>query len=207
MSDVDRLNLRTSRMRPFRYLERAAKSRRAVLAGPPRAGLRAPRDRFCTGLLVCAAMAASGGVHVGGKEWSKGGRPAQDRPRHDPVIETLAMDAAGVAPEFAADALIRIASSPRVTDPSRARELFEWIDLNLAPGACEDPLVPAVDEYYGALSLLARTTFGADRGEALRFLELYLWRAQLPSEMPAVARALERFRPRPDEAAYLEALF
>ena len=282
------------------------------------AGLRAPRYKFCTGLLVCAAVAtlAARGVPVGGKEppldsrailslssldharddpelaegskverlaqdrpfdsplilsLSKAERLAQDRPRHDPAIETLAIDAAGVAPEFAADAMIRIASSPRVTDPawrrelldeaymrayaaqeqyrrsstqaippdsrqgaqylayatsltrvslqvraaqlmaltdpSRARELFEWIDLNLAPGVCEDPLVPAVDEYYSALSLLARTTFGADRGEALRFLELYLWRAQLPSEMPAVARALERFRPRPDEAVYLEGLF
>jgi len=108
MSDVDRLNLRTSRMRPLRYLERAAKSRRAV------------------GLLVCAAMVTSeGGVRAGGKERSKGGRPGQDRPRHDPVIETLAADAAGVAPEFAADALIRIASSPRVTDPAWRRELLD----------------------------------------------------------------------------------
>src|SRR5204862_1428551 len=47
---------------------------------------------------------------------SKDERLAQDRPRRDPAIETLAIDAAGVAPEFAADAMIRIASSPRVTD-------------------------------------------------------------------------------------------
>ena len=92
-------------------------------------------------------------------------------------------------------------------DPERARELFEWIDLNLAPGVCADPLVPAVDEYYGALSLLARTTFARDRVGALRFLELYTWRAHLPSEMPAVARAIERFRPGLLEAAYLEGLF
>ena len=102
---------------------------------------------------------------------------------------------------------VRVSQLMAFTDPTRARELFEWIELNLSPGVCEDPLVPAVDEYYSALSLLARTTFGADRAEALRFLELYLWRAHLPSEIPAVARALERFRPRPDEAAYFEVLF
>jgi hypothetical protein len=102
---------------------------------------------------------------------------------------------------------IRAVQLMAFADPDRARELFEWIDLNLAPGVCEDPLVPAVDDYYGALSLLARTTFRGDRAEALRFLEFYVWRAHLPSEMPAVARAVERFRPRPDEAAYLEGLF
>ena len=90
------------------------------------------------------------------------------------------------------------------TDGPRARELFEWIDLDLAPGSCEDPLVPAVDEYYSALSVLARTTFAADRAEAIRFLERHLWRARLPSEMPAVVRAVERFRPTRDEATYLE---
>jgi hypothetical protein len=102
---------------------------------------------------------------------------------------------------------VRASQLMAFSDPARARELFEWIELNLSPGVCEDPLVPAVDEYYSALSLIARTTFGADRAEALRFLELYLWRAHLPSEIPAVARALERFRPRPDEAAYFEVLF
>jgi len=88
-------------------------------------------------------------------------------------------------------------------DPLRAREIFEWIDLNLAPGSCESFLVPSVDEYYTALSLLARTTF-ADRAEGLRFLELYLWRARLPSEMPAIANAVRRFGPKNGEAAYLE---
>ncbi len=191
--------------------------------------------------------------------------------RRDPSLETLATDAAGLPPELAADALIRIASSARVTDrswrrelldeafikaygaadayrraapqtipldtrqgtqqlayamslnrvslqvraaqlmaftdPARARELFEWIDLDVNAAPCEELLVPAVDEYYGALSLLARTTFGDDRAEALRFLELFLWRARLPSEMPAVARAMQRFAPRPAEAAYLESLF
>jgi hypothetical protein len=192
-------------------------------------------------------------------------------PAHrDPALETVAASAAGLPPEFAADALIRIAASPRVTDrewkrellteaffraysarePYRrstpqavapdtkdgarlfayatalnrvslqsraaqmmalvdgpaARELFEWIDLDPAPAVCDDLLVPAVDEYYSALSLVARTTF-ADRTEALRFLELFLWRAQLPSEFPAVARALVRFQPHGGEAAYLESVF
>jgi hypothetical protein len=102
---------------------------------------------------------------------------------------------------------VRAAQLMAFIDPRRARELFEWIDLDLAPGVCEDLLVPSVDEYYSALSLLARTTFGNDRGEALRFLELYLWRARLPSEMPAVARALLRFNPTPAETPYFETLF
>ena len=182
----------------------------------------------------------------------------------------VASSAAGLPPELAADALIRIASSPRVTDrewkrellteaffraysagePYRrstpqpvppdtkegarllayatslnrvslqaraaqmmalvdgpaARELFEWIDLDPSPASCDELLVPAVDEYYSALSLVARMTF-VDRAEALRFLELFLWRAQLPSEFPAVARALIRFQPRGDEAAYLESIY
>jgi hypothetical protein len=198
-------------------------------------------------------------------------RAQEKAPRRDPVLDALALDAGDLPPDFAADALIRIASSPRMvdpewrrdlldeafmrayvvgepyrrnsttpiprdsrqgadqlalatsltrlslqvraaqlmafSDPARGRELFEWIDLDVAPATCDEALVPSVDEYYNALSLLARTTFGDDRGEALRFLSLYLWRAHLPSEMPAVARALEHFRPRPDEAAFLESLF
>jgi hypothetical protein len=89
-------------------------------------------------------------------------------------------------------------------DPPRGRELFEWIDLNVATAACDGPLVPAVDEYYTALSYVARTTFGSDRAAALWFLEFHLWRAHLPGEVPAVARAMLRFRPRADEAVYLE---
>src|SRR5262249_31790277 len=42
-----------------------------------------------------------------------------------------------------------------------------------------------------------------DRVAALRFLELNLWRARLPSEMPAVARAVGRFQPTRDEALHL----
>jgi len=198
-------------------------------------------------------------------------RAQEPPPQRDPVLQAFALDAADLPPDFAADALIRIASSAKIVDPAwrrelldeafmraygvrepygrnsttpippdsrqgaqqlafttsltrvslqvratqlmafsdhaRARELFEWIDLDVAPATCGDPLVPSVDEYYSALSLLARTTFGDDRAEALRFLSLYLWRAHLPSEIPAVARALERFRPRPDEAPFLEGVF
>ena len=203
---------------------------------------------------------------------SAAARPAgeQERPPRDAVIAALADDTSTVAPDFAADVLIRLSGSPKVADPAwrrelledaffraygaqeqyrrtatqpvspdsrqganflasttaltrvslqvratqlmavvdpgRARELFEWIELNLDPGSCEDLLVPDVEEYYSALSLLARTTFGGDHREALYFFELYLWRAHLPSEMPAVARALQRFHPQPDEAVYLEGL-
>jgi hypothetical protein len=99
---------------------------------------------------------------------------------------------------------VRAAQLMAFTDPLRARELFDWIDLSLAPGTCEDPLVPAVDEYYSALSLIARTTFAANRADMMRFFLTHLWRARLPSEMPAVALAVQRFRPRLDEAIYLE---
>ena len=101
---------------------------------------------------------------------------------------------------------VRAAQLMAYVDPPRARELFEWIDLNLEPGTCDTPLVPVVDEYYTALAVLARTFDGdaGGRGEALRFFDLYMWRASLPSEMPAVARALRRFRPTREEALYLE---
>jgi hypothetical protein len=102
---------------------------------------------------------------------------------------------------------VRAAEGMRHIDRDRGRELFEWIDLNLESGACESPLVPALDEYYGALATLARQTFPGNtqgRGDALRFFEVYLWRARLPSEMPAVATAVRRLRATRDEAAYLE---
>ena len=62
-----------------------------------------------------------------------------------------------------------------------------------APGACADPLVPSVDEYYIALGQIARLAYRRNSADALNFFELYLWRAHLPSEMPAVARAIQRF--------------
>jgi hypothetical protein len=89
-------------------------------------------------------------------------------------------------------------------DPVRARDLFEWIDLDLSPGACADPLVPAVDDYYSALGLIARTAYARNRADAINFLELYAWRAHLPSEMPAVVRTIQRFRRGTIEAVYLE---
>jgi len=92
-------------------------------------------------------------------------------------------------------------------EPLHARDLFEWIDLNLAPGACADPLVPSVDEYYIALGQIARLAYGGNAAGALNFFELYLWRAHLPSEMPAVALAIQRFPRGRDLAAYLEGLF
>ena len=102
---------------------------------------------------------------------------------------------------------VRVVELMRFVDPRRARELFEWIELNPGRDVCEDPLVPDVDEYYSVLSTIARTTFGRDRGAALTFLELYLWRAHLPSEMPAVAKAMNSFRPSEDEAIYLEGFY
>ena len=92
--------------------------------------------------------------------------------------------------------------------PERARELLEWIDPNPEAATCVDPLVPVLDEYYQALSMLARTTFDrAHRDQALRFFELYLWRARLPTDMPSVARAILRFGPDEEEAAYLEVAY
>lgn len=98
---------------------------------------------------------------------------------------------------------VRATQMMAIVDPRRARELFEWIQPGVEATACEDVLVPALGEYYTTLSMLARTTFPAsDRGSALRFLEYYLWRAHLASEMPAVATAIMRFSPRSDEAQY-----
>jgi hypothetical protein len=91
-------------------------------------------------------------------------------------------------------------------DPLHARDLFEWIELNLAPGVCTDPLVPAVDDYYGTLGSIARTAYANNRADAIHFLEFYAWRAHLPSEIPALALAIQRFREGPNEAAYLESL-
>lgn len=105
---------------------------------------------------------------------------------------------------------VRAAELMASVDQARAREMFEWIDLDLVPGSCDSPLVPAVDEYYMGLAVLARTTFDNDfqgRSDALRFMTLFMWRAHLPVEMPAVARALRRFRPTIDEAQYLEGAF
>ena len=102
---------------------------------------------------------------------------------------------------------VRAVQMMAAIDAVHARELFQWIVPGVAATSCEDVLVPAVGEYYTALSVLARTTFSADdRAEAIRFLEYFLWRAHLPSEMPAVAQAIQRFHPTVTEAAYFEML-
>jgi hypothetical protein len=195
------------------------------------------------------------------------GTAVADHPAHDPKIERLATDAYGAPPEFAADVLLRIAGSARVTDPAwkqrliteaflrayaaaesyrrtslrvppdshqgaeveayatgltratlqvravhlmltlsiaRAREIFEWMDVSPAATSCVDPLVPAVDEYYNLISELARRAFPHQRSEGLQFLEFYLWRAHLPSEMPAVIAAVQQFRPMGDEMPQVE---
>ena len=93
---------------------------------------------------------------------------------------------------------VRAAQLMASVDPVRAREMFEWIDLDLVAGTCDSPLVPAIDEYCTTLAVLARQTFGQDaqgRSDALRFMTLYLFQAHLPTDMPAVARALRTFRP------------
>jgi len=91
-------------------------------------------------------------------------------------------------------------------EPLHARDLFEWIDLNLASGVCADPLVPSVDEYYTALGRIARLAYPGNSADGLNFFELYLWRAHLPSEMPAVARAIQRYPRSLLTAPYLEGL-
>ncbi len=195
---------------------------------------------------------------------------ASDSSRGDSNVDAIVTDAFGAPPEFAADVLLRVAGSARVTSsatkrqlideafmraygapepyrrtsaripaesrqsadtqayatglnrvtlqvravqlmaaisPARALELFQWIDLDLAPAACGDALVPAVDEYYNAATVIARTAFGGSaRGDALQFLEYYLWRAHLPTEMPAVALAVQRFRPSVEQSIHLETL-
>jgi hypothetical protein len=102
---------------------------------------------------------------------------------------------------------VRAALAMLPVDPARSQELFEWIDFSLPPGSCGELLIPVADEYYAALSTIARRTFppgAAGRDQALRFLEANLWRARLPSELPAVVRAVRAFHARGGEASYLE---
>jgi hypothetical protein len=92
---------------------------------------------------------------------------------------------------------------------SRAREIFEWIDFDLKPSTCEDPLVPVLDDYYETLAILVRSTFGTTdeaRGEALFYLQLYMWKASHPSEMASLAKTLERYKPTLEDAQYLESV-
>jgi hypothetical protein len=92
---------------------------------------------------------------------------------------------------------------------SRAREIFEWIDFELKPSACQDALVPALDDYYETLAAIARSTFGTspdDRAEALFYFELFMWKATYPSEMASVVKAVQRYRATREDAQYLESV-
>src|SRR4029077_5053787 len=92
-------------------------------------------------------------------------------------------------------------------DAARARELFEWIDFYLPPASCDALLAPVADEYYATLATMARRTFAdtvEGHAEAVRFFEIYLWRAHLPSEIPAVLRAVRAMRLSRVEAGYFE---
>ena len=92
---------------------------------------------------------------------------------------------------------------------SRAREIFEWIDFDLKPSTCEDPLVPVLDDYYETLAILVRSTFGtsdAERAEALFYFQLYMWKAAHPSEMASLVKALQRYKPTPEDAQYPESV-
>ncbi len=104
---------------------------------------------------------------------------------------------------------LRVIELMRFIDPARARELFGWIELNLDPDRCETSLVPALDEYYTALTALARQTFPdtpEGRSDRLSFFEMYLWRAHAASELPLAAVAARRVHPDAGEAAYLQVL-
>jgi hypothetical protein len=105
---------------------------------------------------------------------------------------------------------VRATQAMLAVNPARARELFEWIDFYLPPASCDTALVPVADEYYAALATMARRTFGSrasaeNNASALRFFELYLWRAHLPSEIPAIAKAVRTMRLPMLDAAYIEA--
>jgi hypothetical protein len=92
----------------------------------------------------------------------------------------------------------------------RARELFGWIEPNLDADTCDSALAPALDEYYLALAALARQSVSSgtsqNRSDGLSFLELFLWRARVPSEMPSVIQAIRRFHANASEAVHLEVL-
>jgi hypothetical protein len=130
------------------------------------------------------------------------------------VAAPLPPDTRQQAEALAADARLdtvslqlRVVQLMRLIAPAHARNLFEAIVVPVEAGACSSALVPAIDDYYAALGVLARETFprsAIGRADALRFLELYLWRARLPSELPAVAKAIQQLPRTPEEAAYFE---
>lgn len=114
---------------------------------------------------------------------------------------------AGDTPLDAVSLQLRVVQLMRTLEPAHARELFEWIAMAPDAAGCATALVPDADAYYQALAAVARDSFPANtagRADALNFFELFAWRAHLPSEMPAVARAVVRLRRTPEEAAYFE---
>src|SRR5260221_4246812 len=89
--------------------------------------------RLARGLL-CAALAATSSLSI----------RAQERRALNPQIETLIADARAVAPEFSADALIRIAGSSQIGD-ARKRELLDEAFMR-AYGARDDHRLGSVLE-------------------------------------------------------------
>src|SRR5438128_36367 len=95
---------------------------------------------------------------------------SDDRPRHDPVIEELVADTSSVQPEFAADILIRIATSEKMSDPEWKRDLLEQAfrraaaareahrraAILLAPDTRQGALMQAYDTRLDRVSLQSR---------------------------------------------------
>jgi len=87
--------------------------------------------------------------------------------------------------------------------------MFEWIDFDLRPSSCQDPMVPALDDYYQTVAIVARSSFGTSaeqRAAALFFLELYSWKATRPTEMLSLAHAVAEYKPSADDAQYFESV-
>ena len=137
---------------------------------------------------------------------------AQESYKRDAPLAPFDSPAGAVARAYATglDALtlrLRAVASLVRIDAVRARQLFEGIDFYLPPAACDSMLVPVADEYYGTLATIARRTFAdtADgHADALRFFEIYLWRTHVPSEIPAVLKAVKAMRLPRVEAGYFE---
>src|SRR5690348_12056441 len=70
------------------------------------------------GSVICAALVA-----IAADASAQTAAPSP-RPHRDDALEAVAATAVSLAPELAADALLRIASSPRVIDREWKRELL-----------------------------------------------------------------------------------
>src|SRR5882762_7660939 len=92
------------------------------------------------------------------------------RPRRDPVLEELVTATSSVQPEFAADILIRIGTSQKMSDPEWKRELLEQAfrraaaaheahrraAILLAPDTRQGALMQAYDTRLDRVSLQSR---------------------------------------------------